>query len=59
MASREVLVQALQEDDATSMIVSHHRHSLRHLSTQVFEIDHGFFSVKRRRVQNAGLRTAA
>jgi ATP-binding cassette subfamily F protein 3 len=45
IASREVLLQALQEFDGTLMIVSHDRYFLRHLSTRVFEIDHGSLRV--------------
>jgi ATP-binding cassette, subfamily F, member 3 len=41
IASREVLLEALREFDGTLMIVSHDRWFLRHLSTRVFEIDHG------------------
>jgi len=45
IASREVLLQALQEFDGTVMIVSHDRYFLRHLATRVFEIDHGALTV--------------
>ena len=45
IASREALLQALQEFDGTLMIVSHDRYFLRHLSTRVFEIDRGSFRV--------------
>lgn len=41
IASREVLLEALQEFDGTIMIVSHDRYFLRHLVNRVFEIDHG------------------
>ena len=45
IASREVLLEALREFDGTLMIVSHDRWFLRHLSTRVFEIDHGSLRV--------------
>ncbi len=45
IASREVLLEALQEFDGTLMIVSHDRYFLRHLSKRVFEIDHGSLRV--------------
>ncbi|MBF0546899.1 MAG: ABC-F family ATP-binding cassette domain-containing protein [Candidatus Riflebacteria bacterium] len=41
IASREVLLEALQEFDGTVMIVSHDRYFLHHLVNRVFEIDHG------------------
>jgi len=41
IASREVLLEALQEFKGTIMIVSHDRYFLRHLVNRVFEIDHG------------------
>lgn len=41
IASREVLLEALQEFDGTIMIVSHDRYFLRHLVNRVFEVDHG------------------
>ncbi len=45
IASREVLLEALREFEGTLMIVSHDRWFLRHLSTRVFEIDHGSLMV--------------
>ncbi|HTO23298.1 MAG TPA: ABC-F family ATP-binding cassette domain-containing protein [Spirochaetia bacterium] len=45
IASREVLLNALREFEGTLMIVSHDRWFLRHLSTRVFEIDHGSLRV--------------
>ena len=45
IASREVLLEALQEFEGTLMIVSHDRYFLRHLSNRVFEIDHGSLRV--------------
>jgi ATP-binding cassette subfamily F protein 3 len=41
IASREVLLQALQEFTGTIMIVSHDRYFLKHLVNRVFQIDHG------------------
>ncbi len=41
IASREVLLEALQEFDGTVLIVSHDRYVLHHLVNRVFEIDHG------------------
>ncbi len=41
IASREVLLEALQEFQGTVIIVSHDRYFLRHLVNRVFEIDHG------------------
>ena len=51
IASREVLLEALREFDGTLMIVSHDRWFLRHLSTRVFEIDHGSLQGVRGRVR--------
>jgi ATP-binding cassette subfamily F protein 3 len=45
IASREVLLEALQRFDSTLMIVSHDRYFLRHLTGRVFEIDHGSLRV--------------
>jgi ATP-binding cassette, subfamily F, member 3 len=41
IASREVLLRALQEFDGTIMIVSHDRYFVKHLVNRVFQIDHG------------------
>ena len=41
IASREVLLKALQDFKGTVMIVSHDRYFLHHLVNRVFEIDHG------------------
>ncbi len=41
IASREVLLKALQDFDGTVMIVSHDRHFLRSVTNRVFEIDRG------------------
>jgi len=41
IASREVLLKALQEYQGTLMVVSHDRYFLRELVNRVFEIDHG------------------
>jgi len=41
IASREVLLEALQDFEGTVMIVSHDRYFLRHLANRVFEIDRG------------------
>lgn len=41
IASREVLLEALQDFDGTIMIVSHDRYFLKHLVNRVFEVDHG------------------
>jgi ATP-binding cassette, subfamily F, member 3 len=45
IASREVLLEALQRFDGTLMIVSHDRYFLRRLTGRVFEIDHGSLRV--------------
>ncbi len=41
IASREVLLEALQKFEGTVIIVSHDRYFLKHLANRVFEIDHG------------------
>ncbi len=41
IASRQVLLEALQEFAGTVLIVSHDRYFLHHLINRVFEIDHG------------------
>ncbi|MDA3957483.1 ABC-F family ATP-binding cassette domain-containing protein [Oceanispirochaeta sp.] len=41
IASREVLLEALQKFEGTLIIVSHDRYFLKHLVNRVFEIDHG------------------
>jgi ATP-binding cassette subfamily F protein 3 len=41
IASREVLLDALQRYTGTIMLVSHDRYFLRHLATRVLEIDRG------------------
>jgi len=45
IASREVLLEALQQFEGTVMIVSHDRYFLKHLANRVFEIDHGSLRV--------------
>ena len=45
IASREVLLEALQSFEGTLMIVSHDRYFLRHLTNRVFEINHGSLRV--------------
>lgn len=45
IASREVLLEALQEFDGTVLIVSHDRYFLHKLANRVFEIDHGALTV--------------
>ncbi len=45
IASREVLLEALQDFEGTVMIVSHDRYFLKHLANRVFEIDHGALRV--------------
>jgi len=45
IASREVLLEALQEFDGTVIIVSHDRYFLKHLANRVFEIDHGAMKI--------------
>jgi ATP-binding cassette subfamily F protein 3 len=45
IASREVLLEALQEFKGTVIIVSHDRYFLKHLVNRVFEIDHGQMNV--------------
>ncbi|MDA3939000.1 MAG: ABC-F family ATP-binding cassette domain-containing protein [Spirochaetia bacterium] len=41
IASREVILEALQDFEGTIIIVSHDRYFLRNLVNRVFEIDHG------------------
>lgn len=41
IASREVLLKALQDFDGTVLIVSHDRFFLKHLVNRVIELDHG------------------
>ena len=41
IASREVLLEALQEFDGTVLIVSHDRFFLHHLANRVIDIEHG------------------
>lgn len=41
IASREVLLESLQDFQGTVMIVSHDRYFLHHLINRVFEVDHG------------------
>ncbi len=43
--SREVLLKAIQNFDGTVMIVSHDRHFLRAVASQVFEVDHGALNI--------------
>ena len=45
IASREVLLKALQEFEGTIIIVSHDRYFLRHMVNRVFEIDHGKMNI--------------
>lgn len=45
IASREVLLEALQAFEGTVIIVSHDRYFLKHLANRVFEIDHGNMKV--------------
>ncbi|MDC7232179.1 MAG: ABC-F family ATP-binding cassette domain-containing protein [Spirochaetales bacterium] len=45
IASREVLLEALQKFEGTVIIVSHDRYFLKHLANRVFEIDHGQMKV--------------
>jgi ATP-binding cassette subfamily F protein 3 len=45
IASREVLLEALQVFQGTILIVSHDRYFLRHLANRVFEIDSGRLNV--------------
>jgi len=45
IASREILLGALQDFDGTIMIVSHDRYFLKHLVNRVFEVDHGALNV--------------
>jgi ATP-binding cassette subfamily F protein 3 len=43
--SREILLKAIQNFDGTVLIVSHDRHFLRAVASQVFEVDHGVMHV--------------
>ena len=45
IASREVLLEALQDFEGTIIIVSHDRYFLRNIVNRVFEIDHGAMRV--------------
>jgi len=45
IASREVLLEALQAFEGTVIIVSHDRYFLKHLANRVFEIDHGAMKI--------------
>ncbi|GAB1482087.1 ABC-F family ATP-binding cassette domain-containing protein [Treponema sp.] len=45
IASREILLEALQHFDGTLILVSHDRYFLRHLANRVFEVDHGALNV--------------
>ena len=45
IASREVLLEALQKFEGTLIIVSHDRYFLKHLANRVFEIDHGIMRI--------------
>ncbi|MDC7223009.1 MAG: ABC-F family ATP-binding cassette domain-containing protein [Spirochaetales bacterium] len=45
IASREVLLEALQKFEGTLIIVSHDRYFLKHLVNRVFEIDQGVMRV--------------
>lgn len=45
IASREVLLEALDEFDGTIIVVSHDRYFLSKLANRVFEIDHGNMKV--------------
>jgi ATP-binding cassette subfamily F protein 3 len=45
IASREVLLEALQEFEGTVIIVSHDRYFLKHMVNRVFEIDHGKMNI--------------
>ncbi|QEN08752.1 ABC-F family ATP-binding cassette domain-containing protein [Oceanispirochaeta crateris] len=45
IASREVLLEALQKFEGTIIIVSHDRYFLKHLVNRVFEIDHGKMNI--------------
>ncbi len=43
--SREILLKAIQNFDGTVLIVSHDRHFLRAVASQVFEVDHGQMNI--------------
>ena len=45
IASREVLLEALQDFEGTIIIVSHDRYFLRNVVNRVFEIDHGAMKI--------------
>jgi len=45
IASREVLLEALQDFEGTVIIVSHDRYFLRNVVNRVFEIDHGAMKI--------------
>lgn len=45
IASREVLLEALQNFEGTVIIVSHDRYFLRNMVNRVFEIDHGKMNI--------------
>ena len=45
IASREVLLEALQDFEGTAIIVSHDRYFLRNVVNRVFEIDHGAMKI--------------
>lgn len=45
IASREVLLEALQDFEGTIIIVSHDRYFLRNMVNRVFEIDHGAMKI--------------
>ena len=45
IASREVLLEALQDFQGTIIIVSHDRYFLRNVVNRVFEIDHGAMKI--------------
>jgi ATP-binding cassette, subfamily F, member 3 len=45
IASREVLLEALQDFAGTIIIVSHDRYFLRNVVNRVFEIDHGIMKI--------------
>lgn len=45
IASREILLEALQDFEGTLMIVSHDRYFLRHIVNRIFELDHGRLNI--------------